>query len=93
MRLRALAELWPDRRVIGLARIVARLLADLARLIALSLRFWGSIEAENLFLRRQLALYRERGVRPRRVDTCGWRIRGHVATGSSNRPRQCRCQP
>jgi len=26
------------------------------------------VEAENLFLRRQLALYRERGVKPRRVD-------------------------
>jgi hypothetical protein len=26
------------------------------------------LEAEILFLRRQLALYRERGVKPRRVD-------------------------
>jgi len=34
----------------------------------LSLRSRRSVEAENLFLRRQLALYRERGVKPRRVD-------------------------
>jgi putative transposase len=27
-----------------------------------------SIQAENLFLRRQLALYIERGVKPRRID-------------------------
>jgi hypothetical protein len=34
----------------------------------LLLRPRKSLEAENLFLRRQLALYRERGVKPRRVD-------------------------
>jgi len=34
----------------------------------LSLKARRSIEAENLFLRRELALYRERSVRPRRVD-------------------------
>jgi hypothetical protein len=39
------------------------------------LRWWGlafrsarSLKAENLFLRRQLALYVERGVKPRRID-------------------------
>ena len=54
--------------MIVLARIVLRLLADLAGLVALSLRPRRSVEAENLFLRRQLALYHERGVMPRRVD-------------------------
>jgi hypothetical protein len=54
--------------VIALARIVLRLLADLAGLVVLSLEARRSIEAENLFLRRQLSLYHERGVRPRRVD-------------------------
>jgi transposase InsO family protein len=34
----------------------------------LSLRSRRSVEAENLFLRRQLALYLERGEKPRRVD-------------------------
>ena len=35
--------------------------------IALSIRPRRSLEAENLFLRRQLALYKERGIKPRRV--------------------------
>ena len=55
--------------MIVLARIVVRLLADLAGLVVLSLRPRRSVEAENLFLRRELALYRERGVKPWRVDT------------------------
>jgi transposase InsO family protein len=54
--------------VIVLALIVFRLLADLAGLVVLSVRPRRSVEAENLFLRRQLALYRERGLKPRRVD-------------------------
>ena len=54
--------------MIGLARIVLRLLADLAGLVVLAVRPRRSVEAENLFLRRQLALYQERGVKPRRVD-------------------------
>ena len=54
--------------MIVLARIVLRLLADMAGLIALSLRRRRSVEAENLFLRRQLALYQERGIKARRVD-------------------------
>jgi putative transposase len=54
--------------VIAPARIVLRLLADLAGLVVLSLRARRSVEAENLFLRRELALYQERGVKPRRVD-------------------------
>ena len=49
-------------------RIVLRLLADLAGLIALSVRPRRAIEAENLVLRRQLALFKERGIRPRRID-------------------------
>jgi len=54
--------------VIVLARIVLRLLADLAGLVVLSLRRRRSVEAENLFLRRELALYQERGIKPRRID-------------------------
>jgi putative transposase len=45
-----------------------RLLADLIGLLALTTRSRRSIEAENLVLRRQLALFTERGVRPRRID-------------------------
>jgi putative transposase len=54
--------------VIVLLRVVLRLLADLAGLIALSVRPRRAIEAENLVLRRQLALFKERGMKPRRVD-------------------------
>jgi len=54
--------------VIALARIVLRSLVDLAGLAVLALRPRRSVAAENLFLRRQLALYQDRGVKPRRVD-------------------------
>jgi putative transposase len=54
--------------VIGVAHILLRFLTDLLRLIALSVRPRCSLEAENLFLRRQLALYKERGIKPRRID-------------------------
>jgi hypothetical protein len=54
--------------VIAFLQIILRLLADLVGLIALSFKPRRSIEAENLFLRRELALFKERGIRPRRVD-------------------------
>jgi putative transposase len=54
--------------VIVFVRVILRLLADFVGLIALSVRPRRSIEAQNLFLRRELALYKERGVKPRRVD-------------------------
>jgi hypothetical protein len=50
--------------VIAVAHILLRFLTDLLRLIALSVRPGYSLEAENLFLRRQLALYKERGIKP-----------------------------
>lgn len=43
-------------------------LSDLVSWIGLRFRQRGSLEAEVLFLRRQLALYVERRVKPRRVD-------------------------
>ena len=46
--------------MVVLAQIVLRLLADLAGLVLLSLRSRRSVEAEDLFLRRQLALLQER---------------------------------
>ena len=54
--------------MIVLLRIVLRLLADVAGLIALSVRLRRAIEAENLVLRRQFALFKERGMKPRRID-------------------------
>jgi putative transposase len=54
--------------VIAFARIVLLLLADLFGLALVSIRPKRAVEAENLILRRQLALYKERGVKPRRID-------------------------
>jgi hypothetical protein len=54
--------------VIAFLQIIVRLLADLVGLIALSVKPRRSLEAENLFLRRELALYVERGIRPTRID-------------------------
>jgi putative transposase len=48
--------------------IILSLMSDLIRRFGLVLRPRKSLEAEILFLRRQLALYVERGVRPRRID-------------------------
>jgi hypothetical protein len=48
--------------------MVLRLVADLIGLLVLAVRPRRSIEAENLVLRRQLALFKERGAKPRRID-------------------------
>jgi hypothetical protein len=52
-----------------LVKIVFELLADAARLSILVFRPRRSVQAGNLFLRRQLALFKERGIQPRRVDS------------------------
>ena len=44
------------------------LFADLLRFLVLSLRSKSSLAAENLFLRKQLAFYQERKIRPRRTS-------------------------
>ena len=43
-------------------------LPDLGRLLLLALRPRAALAAENLFLRKQLALFQERKVKPRRAD-------------------------
>src|SRR4030081_3451886 len=48
---------------------VASVICDGLRWLSLTLRFTSAVAAENLFLRRQLALYVERGVKPRRIDS------------------------
>ena len=53
----------------ALINIIVQLLADFARFVILQFRPTRPIQAENLFLRRQLALFKERGIKPRRVDT------------------------
>ena len=52
--------------MVTLARIALRLIEDALRWVVLLFRSTESVQAENLFLRRQLALYIERGVQPRR---------------------------
>ena len=51
----------------ALAGIVVRLIEDALRWVVLLFRSTEALRAENLFLRRQLALYLERGVKPRRI--------------------------
>ena len=53
----------------GFVRIVAALLSDALSLVLLFLRSSSAIRAENLVLRKQLAQYIERGVKPRRIDS------------------------
>src|SRR6266702_4255685 len=54
--------------MLRVAGILIELAAEILRWLWLAFRSSQSIQAENLFLRRQLALYIERGVKPRRID-------------------------
>jgi hypothetical protein len=54
--------------MLRVAVILIQLIAETLRWVRLAFRSSRSIKAENLFLRRQLALYIERGVKPRRID-------------------------
>jgi putative transposase len=54
--------------VIALVRVALQLLADALRFVALTFLPSSTLQAEILFLRRQLALYQERSVKPRRPD-------------------------
>src|SRR5215471_19347530 len=53
------------------ARAIIDVLVDLVKLAGLFLRPAGAIRAENLVLRKQLAAYIERGIKPRRLDHAG----------------------
>ena len=52
----------------SLIRTVLKVVADVVRLASLAACSHAHLAAENLFLRKQLALYLERQVRPRRAD-------------------------
>jgi len=54
--------------MVSLLKIARLLVEDACRWVLLLFRSAEALRSENLFLRRQLALYIERGVRPRRVD-------------------------
>src|SRR5260370_7953210 len=60
--------MWHHKSVIALFQIVLRLLIDLIALIALAFRRRRATAAEILVLRRQIALYKERGIKPRRIE-------------------------
>lgn len=77
--------IWHHRLVIALLQISLRHLADLLALTAMAFRRRRATAAEILVLQRQLALYKERGAKPRRIDAatrislvllsrfCNWR--------------------
>src|SRR5258707_2138015 len=54
--------------MLSVSQILIPLMGDTLRWCRLTFRSSRSIKAENLFLRRQLALYVERGVKPQRID-------------------------
>jgi hypothetical protein len=49
-------------------RTITRVAGDILRFVSSMLRPHVQLAAENLFLRKQLALYFERQVKPRRAD-------------------------
>jgi len=49
-------------------RTILAVTRDLASLASSAMRSRAQLAAENLFLRKQLALYQERRVKPRRAD-------------------------
>ncbi len=60
--------MWHDYGVLGTLLILIRLANDLIGWSGLLFSSRSRLQAEILFLRRQLALYAERGVKPLRVD-------------------------
>src|SRR5580765_1054362 len=54
--------------MVNLLKIAGLLVEDAFRWVLLLFRSAETLRAENLFLRRQLALHIERGVRPHRID-------------------------
>src|SRR5262245_3777505 len=50
------------------ARTLFHVLAAIVRFVGTAVRSHAQVAAENLFLRKQLALYMERQVKPRRAD-------------------------
>jgi putative transposase len=55
--------------MLRIAACVKALVCEGLRWLWLTMRSTSAVEAENLFLRRQLALYVEQGIKPRRIDS------------------------
>ena len=49
-------------------RTLTLVVGDLVRLASLAARSHSALAAENLFLRKQLALFQERKIKPRRAN-------------------------
>jgi putative transposase len=60
--------MWTIAGCIHLGRVVLGLAADVLTFLRRTLRSRAALAAENLFLRKQLALYGERQVKPRRAS-------------------------
>jgi putative transposase len=68
------------RTVAHCLRTISSVVADLVRLTFLAAHSRRALAAENLFLRKQLALFQERKVKPRRANDSTWWV---MATLSS----------
>jgi hypothetical protein len=55
------------RQLVQLSYLLLTLLGDVVRFLRLCLRSPAALAAENLFLRKQLALYQERHITPQRA--------------------------
>src|SRR5262252_8624469 len=66
-------------------RTLSLVVVDLCRLACLAAHSHSALAAENLFLRKQLALFQERKVKPRRADDA---VRWTMATLSRMFPWQ-----
>src|SRR5580700_4093607 len=62
-----------------LTRTGFRVLLDFLGLVVLTCRSRSTLEAENLFLRKQLALFQERQTKPRRADNSTRWLLGFVS--------------
>ncbi len=62
-------------------------LFGLGRLVLLALRPRAALAAENLFLRKQLALFQERQVKPRRANDATRWLMAAVGAGASEQTR------
>jgi putative transposase len=65
------------RAVVHYFRTLSLIVFDLVRLAFLVARSHRTLAAENLFLRKQLALFQERKVKPRRADDSTRWMNGH----------------
>lgn len=54
--------------MVALVKIIVQLFTDIVRVVYLQFRPTRSVQVEDLFLRRQLSLFKGRGVKPRIVD-------------------------